>query len=425
MYITELHISDFKGIENIEFAPHERLNVFIGNNGSGKSSLLQSLSILLSWVVARVKSGNGKGQTIGLDDIRVGASGCNLSCKMDVCPEGWNIYRNAPGRNNAERQKTDLSKLMRYVRRLQEEMEANDAFNLPLILHYPVTRTVLDIPLRIRNRHQFNLLAAYDDALHETTATFRRFFEWYREREDLENEMFRQARRDNAGNFEEDAQLRTVRTALQAFFPQFTNWHIQRNPLAMVANKDGIWLKINQLSDGEKCFIALIADLARRFAIANPSLPNPLEGRGVVMIDEIDLHLHPSWQMMVIPQLLETFPNCQFFITTHSPMVVNHVRTESLFVLQAANEHGGQASLNNVQFSYGQTAETVYKASMGMRYTRPVEIEETWEHVYRCISENRLEEAKELIGELKTVLSGDPEILKAEGLIRRKELIGI
>lgn len=423
MVVTELHISNFRGIGRIDQECHNRLNVFIGNNGSGKSSLLRSLTILLSWFIARMRNVNGNGQLIGLDDIKLGTGGCDLACRLDVCPEGWNVYRNAQGAPNDERRQSNLRALMEYVRFQQRAMQADAGFNIPLVVHYPVTRSVLDIPLRIRGRHNFTPLAAYDDALYEGTANFRLFFEWFREREDLENEHYRNAR-VAGGEGVEDRQLAAVRSALQAFFPQLSGWHIRRNPLAMLVGKDGEWLKINQLSDGEKCFIALVADLARRFAIANPSLANPLEGSGVVMIDEVDLHLHPKWQMMVIPRLLETFPNAQFFITTHSPAVISHVKPESLFLLQRPADGAGGVSLRTVQLSYGQTFDMVYKALMGLHYTRPQLIAERFSHLYTLLSDNRIAEAKEMAKDLKAELVEDPEILKIEGLIRRKELIG-
>lgn len=422
MVVTELHISNFRGIGQIDQEFHKRLNVFIGNNGSGKSSLLRSLSILLSWLIARMKNVNGNGQLIGLDDIKLGTQGCNIACCLDVCPEGWNVYRNAPGAPNEERQQSNLKALMEFVREQQRAMQGDADFSVPLVVHYPVTRSVLDIPLRIRGKHKFNTLAAYEDAFYEGTANFRRFFEWFREREDLENEYYRNARMAHGGEVE-DRQLKAVRSALQAFFPQFGNWHIQRNPLAMLVDKEGEQLKINQLSDGEKCFIALVADLARRFAIANPSLANPLEGAGVVMIDEVELHLHPKWQMMVIPRLLETFPNAQFFITTHSPAVISHVKPESLFLLQRPDGADG-VSLHTVQLSYGQTFDMVYKVLMGLDYTRPQSIAERFSRLYALLSDNRMDEAREMARELKADLVEDPEILKIEGLIRRKELIG-
>lgn len=117
-----------------------------------------------------------------------------------------------------------------------------------------------------------------------------------------------------------DPHLEAVREALRQFLPEFDNLTVRRNPLRMEVEKNGERLTVNQLSDGEKCLIALIGDLARRLAIANPVLRNPLDGEGVVLIDEIDLHLHPKWQRLVVPKLRTVFPNCQFVISTHSPM---------------------------------------------------------------------------------------------------------
>jgi hypothetical protein len=93
----------------------------------------------------------------------------------------------------------------------------------------------------------------------------------------------------------------------------------------MKINKGNISLAVEQLSDGEKCTLALIGDLARRLSLANPSQKNPLQGDGVVLIDEIELHMHPAWQREILSKLEKTFPNIQFIITTHSPQVLGEV----------------------------------------------------------------------------------------------------
>ena len=157
--------------------------------------------------------------------------------------------------------------------------------------YYPVNRAVLDIPLRIKERHSFDLLSAYSDSL-TGGANFRAFFEWFREREDLENENRKYADQliKPEGYQFPDRQLEAVRAALMLFMPEFTNLTVRRNPLRMEVEKNGKTLRVNQLSDGEKCLMAMVGDLARRMAIANPVRPNPLEGEGIILIDEIDLH---------------------------------------------------------------------------------------------------------------------------------------
>ncbi len=116
--------------------------------------------------------------------------------------------------------------------------------------------------------------------------------------------------------------------------PGFSDLRIQRTPMRMLVRKGKRDLVIDQLSDGEKCLLAMTGDLARRLALANPAMKDPLHARGIVLIDEIDLHLHPTWQRQVIPALTSTFPHCQFVASTHSPQVIGSVPKESVKLLE-------------------------------------------------------------------------------------------
>jgi predicted ATP-binding protein involved in virulence len=102
----------------------------------------------------------------------------------------------------------------------------------------------------------------------------------------------------------------------------------------MVIRKGTSTLVIDQLSDGEKLLLALTADLARRLAIAYPNLGDPLKGEGIVLIDEIELHLHPAWQRRVLSSLQRTFPSCQFIVTTHSPQVLSEVPNDAVVLVK-------------------------------------------------------------------------------------------
>ena len=198
-----------------------------------------------------------------------------------------------------------------------------------LAVYYPTNRAVLDIPSAYQEpTHRFDQLSAYDQALSGKWSSFRIFFEWFRDREDLENE-----RRLETPKFR-DRELQAVRTAIRRFLPGCSAVRIRRAPLRMVIDKNGEELRVDQLSDGEKCTLAMVGDLARRMAIANPSPEDPLGGAGIVLIDEIDLHLHPGWQRHVVSALEATFPNCQFLVSTHSPQVVSHVAPERIWLLE-------------------------------------------------------------------------------------------
>ena len=143
----------------------------------------------------------------------------------------------------------------------------------------------------------------------------------------------------------------------------------------MVVGKDGEELNVNQLSDGEKCTLAMVGDLARRMAIANPARDDPLDGAGVVLIDEVDLHLHPGWQRHVVSGLEETFPNCQFLVSTHSPQIVSHVAPERIWILERSTSG---VSATRPSESFGQTSGRILEDVMDVP-ERPQEIKEAAE----------------------------------------------
>ena len=433
MYIETLKLKRFRGAQRLPLELHEKLNVFAGMNGAGKSAILDAAAILLSWLVNRIKHSGAPGRPITESDIRNDESSANLdiTLRWDGSRLGWNIAKVRTGHS-----KKNVASVLKPVSEAAQQMrsvitENGEQVNLPLFAYYPVNRAVLDIPLRIRARHSFSLLSAYNESL-TSGASFRTFFEWFREREDLENEA-RRDQEDQANLFAEpviaekapasfpDPQLQAVRAALSRFMPEFKNLTVRRNPLRMEVERQGERLLVNQLSDGEKCLLAMVGDMARRMAIANPLRNNPLEGEGIILIDEIDLHLHPLWQRMVIPGLIEVFPNCQFLISTHSAHVITHVRPENLFLLEMI---GAGLVAHRPSESFGKSVERVLEDLMGLETTRPDDVKVALGQIYEQVDNNDLEGARNSIDKLKKSIGEDPELVKANVLITRKKLIG-
>ncbi len=424
MHVQKLKLERYRGAQCLSLELHEKLNVFVGMNGVGKSSILDATAILLSWLVNRIKYVGASGRPIMEADIKNGDPSANLEITLneDGSYFGWSIAKVRKGRS-----KKDVVSILVSVsdaaKKMQSEISKSQGqVNLPLLVYYPVNRAVLDIPLRIRDKHSLDLLSAYDEAL-TSGANFRTFFEWFREREDLENEnrIYADHLIKPDGFQFPDMQLEAVRKALAQFMPEFKNLTVRRNPLRMEVEKLGERITVNQLSDGEKCLMAMIGDLARRMAVANPLRNNPLEGKGVVLVDEVDLHLHPKWQRMIIPKLVEVFPNCQFLISTHSPHVITHVRPENLFLLRTTED--GLDALRPLE-SYGKTAERILEDLMGLETTRPNDVNDWLRKIYEQINVGNLELAANSIRELEGVIGDDPDLAKAAVLIKRKELIG-
>lgn len=388
--------------------------VLIGINGVGKSSILECLAILLSWLTKRIETPNSSGRFFNEDDIKNGCKETHneITISINDWPEVvWSLTKVRKGRSKDT--SSNLGDLKKVVDRIHSQLDANSYAALPLVVYYPTNRAVLDIPLRIRTKHSSEQITAYDEVLTGGKIDFRRFFEWFREREDLENEL-----RLNNTNEYRDRQLEAVRYAFANLLDGFSNLRVQRSPLRMTVDKQGDELNVTQLSDGEKCLLALAGDLARRLAIANPDRNyNPLDGSGVVLIDEIELHLHPKWQRAIIPNLKKTFPNCQFIITTHSPQVISDLKWVHL--LRSTSEG---IVIQRIP-SYGKDSNRILETLMGTP-ERPQEIKESLRTLFRHIDKGDLDKARRERQELAHKMGEeDPEFVRADWLIQRKEIL--
>jgi len=418
MRVKQLKINNFRVINKlfIDFG-NTQTNVLVGVNGCGKTSILDCLAILLSRLIGRVESKQGTGRFFTDNDITNGSKETFNEIIITYQNQDYNfrVTKTKKGREQTKQTITNLTEIKTLAKIIRESLDEDAFASIPLVVFYPVNRAVLDIPLRIRQKHIFDQLAAYEGALVGGPRDFRLFFEWFREREDLENEI----RIEKKKNL--DPHLEAVRNAVSSLLPGFTNLRIRRSPLRMTLEKEGTELIVNQLSDGEKCLLAFAGDLARRLAIANPSLTNPLKGYAIVLIDEIELHLHPSWQRNIIPSLESTFPNCQFIVTTHSPLVLSHIKPEGVHILEMTEEG---VELRKITSSYGRDSNLILEEIMGVP-ERPEEIKDKLRMYFNLIDKSNFLEANQLRNYLEAIIGPDePEFAKADVLIKRKRILG-
>lgn len=168
-------------------------------------------------------------------------------------------------------------------------------------------------------------------------------------------------------------------------------------------------------SDGIRITLTMVADIATRMAKLNPQLlDNVLETPGVILIDEIDMHLHPSWQSRIITSLLETFTNIQIITTTHSPIVISNIESEYLRILKN-NE------IMNPSTNYNRELDDIVNNIMETDY-RPEEVRNLINQINQNIGNEELEEAKELLDNLKDILGEtDSEVISARNSIELEE----
>ena len=413
MRIKQLKMQSFRGIGDltIDFDEKEP-TVFIGINGVGKSSILDCLAILLARFSSAIQYSTGSVKSFREEDIKNDKNETHNEIISDFESQSftWSLTKVKKGR--IKDTNTNLSEINKIVENIRHQLSLSEKYNLPALIHYSTNRAVLDIPIRIKKEHDFQQIATYENSLTATFSDFRIFFEWFRKQEDLENEL----RLENNPDYR-DKQLEAVRQAISSLIPNFTKLRVRRSPLRMTLQKDGEELIINQLSDGEKCLLAMVGDLARRLAIANPGLENPLDGFGVVLIDEIELHLHPKWQREIIPALTRTFPKCQFIVTTHSPQVISQVKPQGIYILEKTDTG---IIAKRPESSYGRDSNQILEDLMDVP-ERPLEIKQDLLKLFRLIDAGDLEAAKELRRELAEKIGEDEaQFVKVDILIRRK-----
>jgi predicted ATP-binding protein involved in virulence len=418
MRIKSLSIKNFRGIEELmlEFNIPEPI-VLIGVNGVGKSSILDCLTNLIRIFICNISDVQSPEYFRDID-IRNDSQNMRIELVLSVNSKEGSVTVNRKRRELSilglpkETKNTDIEFETDQLKK--EFKDLNRKKILPLAISYSSKRLVSVFELDesiIEQSHPFNAYESFSD----TSFGFEDFFQWFKNREDIENEYMR----DNP--IYRDLQLGSVREAIYKLIPNFQELRVRRSPLRMTVIKENQELLLDQLSDGEKCLLAMVGDLARRLAIANPGLEDPLQGTGVVLIDEIELHLHPGWQYEIIPALTRTFPNCQFIVTTHSPIVLSQVKPEGIFCLEKRN---GKVIAYHPDSSYGRDSNRILEDLMGVP-ERPQVFKDRLRELFRFIDEGNLDKAKELQHQLEESIGSDePEFARADVLIRRQEILG-
>lgn len=412
MKVKNLKLLNFRGVHELYVDFTQRTTAFVGVNGVGKSTVLDALAIALSQLTWRINGNPQKARSISPDDILLGTDFARIDVTVELRGKdvGWGLAKNRKeGKYSDPSRSSDLEALNAAVRQLDAEWEhvesdRQEDYRLPLSVLFDVHRAVRnehDVPLRVRETLLHNPAEAYQDALDRGGANFKHFFIWFRNFEDVENE-----RRTDSPSYRYPG-LEAARNAIMTF-TGFSGVKVRRKPrMRMVVVKKGKEFNVLQLSDGERNMLALLGDLSRRLSVLNPGLANPNEGSGVVLIDEIDLHLHPGWQREVVANLEKTFPNCQFIVSTHSPQVVGELLPDSIRRL------GDGRLLEPVSRSLGLTSGEVLEELMNGT-ARNAGFQMRARDIERSIEDEKYADARAALHQLRNEYGGLPEVLRLE-----------
>lgn len=481
--ISSITLKSFKGFSDlhIDFSSGtDTPNViaFSGPNGVGKTTILNAISKSLSWISYRLASPKNTGEYIDFPDIYHSSSHATIIANVVLGDEIFQIDLSKSSVDSPAQKTgvlTEFSRLSDIYRHLNS---IDEGFNLPLIAFYGVERAVevssrderIDEIAGDSGQEKFD---GYKKSL-TGHADFKLFFKWFKYHQDainadksrifeeintISNEIqelisvvdknesesptafsflqrilsdkrqrldWLNSRVEATKNDLSERLVHVVTNAISAFLPGFTNFRIQYKPVAgMIVDKNGVTLSVLQLSQGEKSLLALVGDIARRLVLLNPSLDDPRQGMGIVMIDEIDLHLHPAWQQNIIPKLSVVFPNLQFLITTHSPQVLSTIPRSCIRVLDVNDLGVGVAHIPNA-FTYGEPSNDVMQSVMGVDPQPPVPEKVLLDELTSLVDQGKYESdsAKELLAELRLRLNDEhPQLQKIYRSIRRQEAL--
>jgi len=361
MKIQHLTIENFRAIERLELDCSESVNALIGDNGAGKSTVLEAIALLYSWLVARFNSPKGNGRKIRKDDVRSGSEYCFLSIEVEHkgMTARWSLMNGNAPKGDKER-RTDFRQILSLVSHIRDYSE-DERF---LFSVYGVNRNVASVTVnkRVYGKKEDQRMAASSSF---ANTNWKQFFNWYYERENEENRM--KARFNSQYH---DESLDTIKECLKEVFPEYKNLRVEDRPTRFVIEKSGNTINFERLSDGEKCYITLVLDIARRLSMQNNDHTPIREGEQIVLIDELDLHLHPSWQLQVVSNLKHLFPKCQFFITSHSSLVLSSLaEQDNLIVLR----DGSRLELSDIP--YGDNGDYILKRFFGLTSVRNPEVQ--------------------------------------------------
>jgi len=331
MRIRELTIKNFRpfGGDRSPFEFRDQFTIIAGVNGRGKTAILDAIAICLSRLVPQITEAKGGQRTLEPNDVHRGQNESSFVMKLNCAGYPVDNFTVTYQRDRKYLKATHLIPRVRQeIKNLYgaDRTRSNDA--APIAVYYTTDRAGFRRPKYILTRVSIGQAAAYQGALWNRMVNYR----------DLMARLTARIRveaaepQPNRAYFGERA-IHAIQEALSNFLEGFSDLRVENAPLRLMINKNRIPLDLGQLSDGERSFLAMVCDLCRRLVLANPGLTNPLHGEGVVLIDELELHLHPRWQREVVDKFRTTFPKIQFICTTHSPFVVQGARQDELLAL--------------------------------------------------------------------------------------------
>lgn len=420
MRIDEISAKNFRKFEDIHIQLQPKINVIAGDNGSGKSSILDALSLGIGSFflgISRIETPGIKKSDIRYGTYKIGSRierqpnlPVTISCKGTINEEdlSWSRSLNTEGGKTAY---GDAAPINKIARELETKVQnGNTDVILPIISYYGTGRLWAQHrdKMQFSNNKHSSRFDGYVNCL-SSKSNEHALINWFKDMTMIELQ-----------DREPVPELTAVQDAIATCFrggdSESTNFRVRysiksKSIEISYVNKYG-QPEIHpfyELSDGFRNTLSMVADIAYRMAMLNPQLMENVTKKtpGVVLIDEIDLHLHPQWQKNILNNLQEIFPLVQFIVTTHSPTVIASAKNAHLIMID------DQMCWYN-DSSYGKDSNSVMTDIMQVE-PRPNDIKKLFESFNNALDKNDLVKAKGIYQQLVGILGeNDRDVVNAK-----------
>lgn len=428
MIIKRITLTNYRRFDKFVMNFNSDLTVIVARNGKGKTTVLEAVAAALGPFVGAFDL--GKSEHILRTDARYSRLGSDFDNEQNfpviiaaeaLNPEvQWQRALNSPKGRTTIKEAAPLANL---GNKLQTELRSNPNIKLPIICYYPSSRLWINHKDSSRKSViSTSRTLGYEDCL-SAASSFKQMQKWIK---DVTASIQQEKEFKGYENSTLKQRLAGVQNAVNQVLAiegwQHFHYSFAHAELVMWHADHGL-LPISMLSDGVRAVISLTADLAFRCARLNGFLGEqaPLETAGIVLIDEVDLHLHPAWQQNILASLQSAFPQVQFIVTTHSPQVISTVEHNKIRIIEQCETGTYQAVQPNSEVK-GTESSVALLEVMGVNPIATNLQEAQWLHAY--IQKIETGEYKDAAAqELRRKLSNfygeqHPILLDADRLIR-------
>ncbi len=443
MYLSSIHIENFKGIKKADIEFDRSVNLIIGDNGTGKTSVLEAVSVALGGFLSGIDGVN----TIHFskDEIRresqlTGTGSNNIAYKTPICVKA-RLELNVGNKTEKDIQFYEFSRQKKSIKSSRTTVEPRDICRaaqlmtdnphsiLPVISYQSFSRVSNQKRDKWENPflNDFSRVVGYVDCLEEA-ANDKMLTNWCKKMEQIAWQQEKPI-----------LEYEVVKKAVSNFMGFMQNGentvvsYDKRTEELVYSNGDEI-LPVRLLSSGFRNLLGMVFDIAYRMAVLNPDLLEDIaeETPGIVLIDEIDMHLHPNWQWRVVDALKNTFPKVQFIATTHSPIIIASCKEEKLITLQLEDIFLDKPSeIVPGKTVKGWMVDSVLKQYMNTENRDPETVEKL-KHLSELaklklsgdMNNTARKEYEELIDELSRVLPEDDIAIEEAAFMSVNEILG-